>query len=102
MGRLCADLTADFAQNALTLSDPADRFRVYLHGVRRMYDDQVATRAYLEIATLTLRDPALRDRLACLHDWTVNTFSDAIVMEATALSRTASVPHRCRTDLRGG
>ncbi|MFJ7496131.1 TetR/AcrR family transcriptional regulator [Streptomyces sp. NPDC097727] len=85
MDRLYADPTADFAERASTLDDPASRFRTYLQGVRRMYEDRTATQAYFEIATLALRDPALRVRLGRLLTWTVAAFSEAIAAQPDAL-----------------
>lgn len=78
MDLLYSDTFADFADQASSLPDQADRWNAYLASVARICQDHEASRAYFEIAALALRDEALRTRLARLNNWTVTAFSEAL------------------------
>ncbi|WP_370147118.1 TetR/AcrR family transcriptional regulator [Streptacidiphilus sp. EB129] len=78
MDVLYSDTIADFADRAAGLPEQADRWDAYISTVERICEDREASRAYFEIATLALRDEALRTRLARLNTWTISAFTEAL------------------------
>lgn len=78
MDHLYRGTIGEWAQGLEHAATKKQRGESYFQSVRSMITDSESTLVYFEIATLALRDPALRARLAHLNQWTVAAYVEAI------------------------
>lgn len=83
MDHLYRGLVADWVAELQHLETIEERVDAYFESIRRMYAEPESSQAYFEIATLAMRDPALRSRLARLNRSIVEAYIEAMVGPAT-------------------